>query len=260
MNLKDLDSKVNVFFNENVMIGDGSKYGEFCVFEADVVVGRNCQIGHHVVIHGGCVIGDNVRIDDFTVIGKQPMKGKRSAIATGGTFPPAMIGEDTVIGSAVLIYAGTNIGRGCLIADQASLREDVSIGDLTIVGKGVSIENKVSIGRKVKLELGCYITALSEIGDYVFVAPMVTTTNDNYMGRTEERKLKFRGVTIRTGGRIGANSTILPGRVIGEDAVVAAGSVVTHNIPPRELWLGNPARFLRPVPAEQLLENQGENF
>lgn len=248
------------FIDPAANVGENTTLGKFCVIEKDVVIGKNCAVGNHVVIHSGVSIGDNIRIDDQTVIGKQPMKAKRSAISKGGLFPPSIIKSNTTIGTAVIIYAGVEIEEGCLIADQASIREDVTIGEFTIVGKGVSIENKVVIGKKVKLELGCYITALSEIGDYVFVAPMVTTTNDNYVGRSEERKKHFKGVTIKNGGRIGGNSTILPGKVIGEDALIAAGSIVTKDIPEKEIWVGTPAKFFKKVPEEQLLSNQIEGF
>jgi UDP-2-acetamido-3-amino-2,3-dideoxy-glucuronate N-acetyltransferase len=109
---------------------------------------------------------------------------------------------------------------------------------------------------KCKLETNCYITAYSELGDYVFVAPCVVTTNDNYMARSKERFDKFKGVTVKTGGRIGANATILPGKVIEEDGAVAAGSVVTKDVGKEELVLGVPAKKIRNVPENQLLRNQ----
>ncbi len=97
---------------------------------------------------------------------------------------------------------------------------------------------------------------MSVVEDYCFLAPEVTFTNDNFLGRTEERKKHFGGPTLRRGARIGANATLLPGVEIGEDALVAAGAVVVRNVSPRMVVAGVPARVLRPVPEEQLLENQ----
>ena len=114
----------------------------------------------------------------------------------------------------------------------------------------------MTIGRKCKIETEAYITAFSTIEDYCFIAPEVTFTNDNFLGRTEERKKHFGGPTLKKGARIGANATILPNLVIGEDALVAAGSVVTKDVPPRMVVVGSPARAVRPVPEEQLIENQ----
>ena len=78
------------------------------------------------------------------------------------------------------------------------------------------------IGRYCKLETESYITAYSTLEDRVFVAPGVVTTNDNFVGRTKERFEHFKGVTVRRGGRIGAGATVLPGKDVGEDALVAA--------------------------------------
>ena len=76
------------------------------------------------------------------------------------------------------------------------------------------------------------------------------------IGRTEERKKHFGGPRVRRGARIGANATLLPGLEIGEDALVAAGSVVTRDVPPGVVVAGNPARVVRDVAPEQRLENQ----
>jgi acetyltransferase-like isoleucine patch superfamily enzyme len=73
------------------------------------------------------------------------------------------------------------------------------------------------------------------------------------MGRTEERHALRRGPTIRRGARIGGGAVLLPGIDVGEEAFVGAGAVVTRDVPPRALVVGNPARQLRDVPEEELL-------
>jgi len=107
------------------------------------------------------------------------------------------------------------------------------------------------------LETECYLTAYSVLEDRVFIAPQVTTANDNFVGRTKERLKHFKGVTVRRGGRIGAGAVVLPGIEVGEDALVAAGAVVTKDVPPRKIVKGVPAAVWKDVPPEQLLENQG---
>ena len=144
-------------------------------------------------------------------------------------------------------------------ADLSTVRENVTIGDFTIVGRGVAIENFCKIGRYVKLETNVYVTAYSEIEDRVFVAPCVATSNDNYAGRWSERTKYYRGVTVKTGGRIAVNSTILPGKVIGPDGMAAGGAVVTRDVPEGTIVCGNPARTLREVPDNQLLKNQEDS-
>jgi len=182
---------------------------------------------------------------------------------------PTVIGDNCLIGANTVIYIGANIANNVLVADLASIRENTSIGEYTIIGRGVTVENYVKIGKRCKLESNCYITAFSDLADYVFIAPGVVTSNDNYIGRTEERFKHFKGVTVKKGGfkhfkgvtvkkggRIGAGAVILPGKVIGEDALVAAGSVVTRDVPARKVVMGVPARVIRDVEKEQLIENQ----
>ena len=238
-------------------IGSGSKMGEFCRVGANVRIGEGCEIGSHVVIHDGTMVGDRVRIDDGAVLGKLPMKAANTAVTKAGELPPTEIGPECIIGTHTVIYRGCTIGRKVLVADLSTVRENVTIGDFTIVGRGVAIENFCKIGRYVKLETNAYITAYSELEDRVFMAPCVATSNDNYVGRTEERFKHFKGVSVKRGGRVGLNATILPGVTIGEDALVAAGAVVRKDVPARKIVAGVPAKVYRDVPSEQLLENQG---
>jgi UDP-2-acetamido-3-amino-2,3-dideoxy-glucuronate N-acetyltransferase len=241
-------------------IGSGVTTGAFSVVESGAVIGDGCAIGHHVVIHSGSRIGSGVRIDDHAVIGKLPMAAKRSKMTTAGrVLPPAAIGDDSIIGTGAIIYAGSTIGTGVLVADTASVREDTVIGDFTIIGRNATIDNKVVIGKRCKIQTDVYICTYSEIGDDCFIAPCVATSNDNYAGRWAERTKYYRGVTVKNGGRIAVNATILPGRVIGPDGMAAAGAVVTRDIPEGVAVCGNPARKLRDVPENQLLKNQEDS-
>jgi UDP-3-O-[3-hydroxymyristoyl] glucosamine N-acyltransferase len=244
------------YIDPTARVGQGTSIGLHTVICEEVFIGNNCRIGSQVVIHAGTQVGDKVRIDDQAVIGKLPMKAKLSATTSEKVLPPTVMGPECIIGTGVVIYAGANLGRGILVADLVTIREDVSIGDFTIVGRGVAIENLCKIGSYCKLETNCYITAYSTLEDRVFISPGVITSNDNFVGRTQERFKYFKGVTVRKGGRIGANSTILPGKVVAEDALVAAGSVVTKDAAARKIMKGNPAKEWREVPPEQLLENQ----
>ncbi|MBD3373765.1 N-acetyltransferase [candidate division KSB1 bacterium] len=242
---------------EDVQIGPDTTLGEFVVIESGAKIGKECQIGHHVVIHKDAEIADHVRIDAHSVVGKQPMRSKRSIFKDEKSLPPACIGSGCMIGAQVVVYAGCEVANNVLIADGAAVRENVSVGEYTIIGRNATVENFCTIGKKCKLETNCYITAYSELGDFCFIAPGVHTTNDNFLGRTEERFKHFKGVVVKRGGRIGGHAIILPGRTIGADAVVAAGAVVTKDVPDKVIVVGAPARYFRDVPEEQLLENQG---
>ncbi len=245
------------FISDDARIEEGAALGAGVVIEGDVVIGSNAVIGHHVVIRSGVRIGPRVRVGDHTVLGKLPSKAANSATTgAGAVYPPLEIGAACVIGAHCVIYRGASLAPDVFVGDLATIREEVAIGERTIVGRGVAIENKTRVGRRAKIETNAYITAMSEIGDYCFVAPGVVFTNDNFVGRTEERKKHFGGPKLLKGCRIGAGAVLLPGVTVGEDALVAAGALVTCNAPPRQILMGSPARVVRPVPAEQLLENQ----
>jgi len=242
----------------NAHVAPGVVMGENVVVEADVTIGQDCTLGHNVVIHAGSHLGHHVTVGDNTVIGRQPMRSVRSALPPVTDYGACVIEEDVQIGCGCVLYTGVAVGQQVMIADLATVREAVTIGEQTIVGRGVAIENRCTIGKRCKLETDAYITAYSELEDDVFVAPMVATSNDNYMARGSERFKHFKGVTVRRGGRIGVNATVLPGKIIQEEGAVAAGSVVTHDVPARVIVAGNPARTFRDVPEEQLLDKQEE--
>ncbi len=243
--------------SDSAVIGEQTQIGAYSVVEDNVTIGTGCQIGHHVVIREGSEIGNDVRIDDFTVVGKEPLRAKRSIFKDKDRLPPAKIGDGCLFGAQVVIYRGSELANNILVADGAAVRENVRVGAFTIIGRNVTVENFTTIGTKCKLETNCYITAYSEIEDYCFIAPGVHTTNDNFLGRTQERFKHFKGVTVKRGGRIGGHAIILPGKVIGKDAVVAAGAVVTNDVADGTIVVGAPARYFRDVPEEQLLDNQG---
>jgi acetyltransferase-like isoleucine patch superfamily enzyme len=135
------------------------------------------------------------------------------------------------------------------------VRERVIVGDDVVLGRGSLIENDTTVGAMTKIQAMAYITAHSTLEEHVFIAPCVVTTNDNFMGRTERRHALTRGATIRRGARVGGGAVLCPGVEIGEEAFVGAGAVVTKSVPPRALVVGNPARVLREVPGEELLDS-----
>ncbi len=247
---------MSIFVHNTAKLGQDPHLGENVVILEGVRIGSGVQIGNNTVIHPYTEIGDGVMIHDNSVIGRQPKLSATSTVKLEGSLPPLVIGEETSIGSSVVLYAGTKIGKKAMIADFASVREKCVIGDYVVVGRGVAVENETTIGDYTKIQTGAYITAYMVIEDHVFIAPMVTTTNDNFMGRTEKRFALKKGAHIKRGARVGANSILLPAITIGEDSFVAAGAIVTKDVPARMLAMGIPARVIRPVPEEELLENQ----
>lgn len=242
--------------HDSATIGPNTRIGQYAVIEEDVQIGAGCALGHHVVVHAGSRIGDRVRVDDHADVGKQPMRAVRSATTEEDRQPPTVVETDCLIGTGAILYANCRLARGVMVADQATVREDVRIGEETIVGRGVAIENQCRIGARCKVETNAYVTAYSRIGDDAFLAPGVLTSNDAYLGRTEKRFDEYAGVTIERGGRIGVGAVVLPGRTVEADAVVGAGAVLTDDAAAETVWVGVPARRHGEVPDEQLLDNQ----
>jgi acetyltransferase-like isoleucine patch superfamily enzyme len=244
---------MNAFINGSARVPQSTVMGRNVVIEAGVELGEGVEIGHNVVIHEGTKIGNNTVIGDGAVVGRQPRPPKTSTLTYREPFEPLKMGDGCTIGSGAVIYAGTEIGNNSMVADLASVRENCKIGDFALIGRGVCVENGTTIGSHTKVQSNSYITAYVVLEDHVFIAPCVTTTNDNFMGRTEERFKHIKGAHVRRGARVGGNSVLLPGIVIGEEAFVAAGSVVTRDVPPAKLVMGVPAKVVRDVPKEEML-------
>jgi len=203
-------------------------------------------------VYPGTVLGEGVRVLEGAVVGKQPALSPRST-ASREPLPPTVIGDGTVVSTGAIVFAGTTIGARVILGDQSCVRERVAIGDDVVVGRGSLIENDTTVGAMTKIQADAYITAYSTLEEHVFVAPCVVTTNDNWMGRTEQRFGNVKGPTIRRGARIGGGAVLCPQVEIGEEAFVGAGAVVTKDVPPRVVVVGNPARVLRAVPDDELL-------
>jgi len=232
--------------------------GEYCVVEDGVVLEEGVVLGHHVVIHAETKIGSGTVIGDGTVLGRSPRPAATSTIKAQQEFGPLVIGKNCILGTGVVVYRGTRIGDSCFLGDNSSVRENCKLGKAVLVGQRVVVENGVEIGDYTKIQTGAYITAATKIEERVFVAPMVTTTNDNYMGRTEKRFASRRGPILKKGCRVGGGVTLLPGVTIGEEAFIAAGSIVTKDAPPYQLLMGAPARVKRSVPNDELIFKQNK--
>ena len=213
------------------------------------------RLGESAIVYPGTVLGDGVKVLEDAVVGKQPTLSPRST-AKREPLPPTRIGDGTVVSTGAIVFAGTTIGARVILGDQSCVRERVTIGDDVVIGRGSLVENDTTIGALTRIQADAYITAYSTLEEHVFVAPCVVTTNDNFMGRTEKRQSCDEGPDDppRRPGR--RRRRALPGVEIGEEAFVGAGAVVTKDVPPRTLVVGNPARVLREVPDEELLQNQ----
>lgn len=205
------------------------------------------------VIFPGTVIGEGVEIQAGAIVGKPP-KLARSSTASRAELPPLEIGAGAVICAQAIVFAGSVVGANAIVGDQAFVRERVTLGERAVVGRGSTVENDTTIGARVKIQTQVYVTAYMTIEDDVFVGPGVTTTNDDTMSR-HDKSYALAGPVLRRACRVGGGATLCPGVEVGEEAFVAAGAVVTRDVPARAVVMGVPARVAREVPDADLLEH-----
>ena len=218
----------------------------------DVEIGEGVSFGAHVVIHAGTVIGAGCVLEDGTILGKRPRLAKSSG-AHGGVGP-LTLAENVTVCAGAIVFAGASVGAGTILGDQSFVRERSTIGADSVIGRGSVVDNDVTVGARVRVQTSVYLTAFTTVEDDVFVGPGALTTNDNAMTR-HPPELRLRGAILRRACRVGGGVVLTPGVEIGEEAFVAAGAVVTSNVPPRAVVIGAPARVVREVPDEDLLEN-----
>ncbi|MDH4028329.1 MAG: acetyltransferase [Nitrospirota bacterium] len=169
-----------------------------------------------------------------------------------------LIGNNAVIRAFTVIYADSTIGDDFRTGHFVTIRENTKIGNNVVVGSGVVIDGNMNIGDRVKIETNAYIPAHTRIGNDVFIGPNVVMANDKYPQKMRGT-YKPAGPLIEDNVSIGANSTILPEIIIGTGSFVAAGTVVTKNIPPRSLVKGNPGAIL-PLPEKLNERNRAKQW
>ena len=151
------------------------------------------------------------------------------------------VGAGAVIRSGSVIYAGSCIGDRLNVGHNAIIREENRIGDDFSLWSNSTVDYGCVIGHRVKIHHNVYVAQFTILEDDVFLAPGVMIANDLHPGCAHSREC-LRGPTIKRGAQIGVNATILPFVTIGERALVGAGSVVTKDVPPGAVVVGNPAR------------------
>ncbi|WAC05391.1 MAG: acyltransferase [Methanoregula sp.] len=155
-------------------------------------------------------------------------------------FIGSAIGDRATIRSGTIIYCDVVIGDDFSCGHNVLIREKTRIGDRVSIGTASVIEGRVTIGNDVSLQSLVYVPTDTTIGNQVFIGPNTVLTNDRY---PPSRIGGLQGPVLSNGAVVGANVTILPGVCIGEGALVAAGAVVTKDVPDRKLAIGSPARI-----------------
>lgn len=211
----------------------------------EVSIGQNVIIHDFVTIYPKVIIGDAVEIFEGAILGKPPRGAMALARKVSSGLKSTKIGKGSVISPHVVIYTDVEIGEGTLIGDNASIREQCKIGKNCIISRNVSVNYNTNIGDFTKIMDNTHITGNMQIGSHVFISVLVSTTNDNSLGLKGYDENLVKGPVIEDYVGIGAGANILPGVKIGIGSIVAAGAVVTKDVPPRKLVMGIPARIVR---------------
>ena len=210
-----MNNKVNTIHNKTSIYGKSS-IGKGSIILESVILGYP----------DGSILDEiaskNMKIEDYEYIG-------------------TVIMDNAIIRPNSIIYCKVTIGNNLRTGHNILIRENTTIGDKVLIGTNTIIDGNTTIGSNVSIQGNVYIPTNTTIEDNVFIGPCAVLANDKYPIR---KKHDLKGPVIRKGASIGANSTILPGIEIGEGAMVAAGALVTKDVPPWKLAIGTPVRVI----------------
>lgn len=190
-------------------------------------------------IYAAVQLGEDCEIEPFVLVGIPPRGRKQGDL-------PTHVGSFSIIRSHTVIYAGNHIGIHFQTGHGVTIREENQIGNNVSIGTATVIEHHIMIGNGVRIHSHAFVPEYTVLEDNSWVGPNVVITNAKYP-RSPRVKENLKGAIIRQGAKIGANSTLLPGIEIGENALVGAGSVVTQNVPAQAVVVGNPACIIKQI-------------
>jgi len=167
--------------------------------------------------------------------------------------PFAKFGKNVKLGEGIVIEEGCKIGDNTIIGHYCVLRPRTIIGKDCVIGHMTVFEGECEIRDRVLIHAQCHITKDVLIEDDVFIAPFFCGANTKRIVHGRNYPLEITGYTIKRAARIGIGVLVLPDILIGENAQIGVGSVVTKNVPDREIWYGNPAKKHGDVPEDEIL-------
>jgi len=162
-------------------------------------------------------------------------------------------GENVRIGENVVIEEGCEIGDNCFIGHNCVLRPNTIVGNNTKISHYFSSEEGAMIGNNCNIGVYSHITKDVVMEDWVFYGIGAVTLNAKHILYGRDGDTILEAPRICYGARIGAQVTIMPGVVIGKEALIGARSLVTRDVPEKECWVGSPAKFVKVVPVEEYL-------
>ena len=230
---------INCVIADGVKFGDNVVLGHNCIIENNVVIGDNTYIDSNTIIRSCTTIGKNSFIGSNCIIGEYCME---FCIERKQHERLLAIGENALIRSGSIIYAGSDIGSNFQTGHRVTIREKTRIGNHVSVGTLSDIQGDCNIGNYVRLHSNVHISQLSEIDDFVWIFPNVVLTND-----PTPPSENLVGVHVHSFAIIATGSIIMPGLKIGQDCLIGAGAIVTRSVEPYMVVAGNPAKVISDV-------------
>ncbi len=219
-----------------LLVGEGAQIAEDVLIGGHVIVHSNVSLAAGCVVQDGAVLGARLGREERDVRARQPL----------------VIGAGSTIGSQAIVFEGAEIGERVIMGDQAYVGARASLGDDSLLGTRATVARDSVVGARARIQYQSSIAPPGVVEEDVFIGPNVTTTNDNTVNRMAPGD-QLHGPLLRRGCRIGAGALLLPEIEVGEEAFVAAGSLVTRDVPPRVVVMGRPARVVRDIPEGELL-------
>ncbi len=217
----------------NVTIAAGCQIADTAVIEDNVYIDYNCIIRDNVVIKEGTTIGANCIIGEYTADWYKDHSAG---------MEPLVIGKNSIIRSGSIIYCGSTIGDNFQTGHQVTIREKASIGHNVSVGTLSDIQGNCEIGNYVRMHSNVHIGQLSKVDSFAWIYPYVVLTNDPTPPSDH-----FVGVHVKPFAVVATGALVMPGIEIGQDSLVAAGAIVTKNVPDYAVVAGNPGKQISDV-------------
>ncbi|MBU4468615.1 MAG: acetyltransferase [Candidatus Omnitrophica bacterium] len=192
------------------------------------------MISKTAVVYKNVILGKNCTVEDYAIIG------------TKGSKLKTIIGDNAIIRSHTVIYAGNVIGNNFSTGNKANIRENNQIGNDVSIGTNSVIEHHIRIGDRVRIHSQVFIPEYTILEHDSWLGPNVVITNAKYP-KSKNIKKNLKSAYVKSFAILGANATLLPGITIGSRALVGAGSVVVRDIPDGCVVAGNPAKVINKI-------------
>jgi UDP-2-acetamido-3-amino-2,3-dideoxy-glucuronate N-acetyltransferase len=213
----------------------------------------DARIAPHVTIYDGVQLGAGVMLEQGAVLGRPQQLDERSRSPRRFGVEATIIGDGCRVGSSTVVVAGARVGRGTYLSDLVLIRETAVLGEEVMIGRVAVVNHNARVGDRTRIQTLVIVGPWTDIEEDVHVGPRVTFIGDPTMGRRPAEAVP-RGIVVRRASRIGTSAIVFQDVEVGEEAVIGAAAMVRSDVPPRTVVVGTPARPLRAVGEDELLE------